>query len=58
MRTGPSSEDNTIFDLLEGADVVVKQVQPNWVLVSAPSGVAGWVPAQDLFQHSGKKNLW
>jgi hypothetical protein len=58
LRTGPSPDDNSIFDLLEGIEVTVRQVRNSWVQVSLVSGVSGWVPAQALFQHTGRKPLW
>jgi hypothetical protein len=58
LRTGPSENDNPIFDLIEGMDVTVRQVQPPWVLITLNTGASGWVPTQSLFQHTGKKNLW
>ncbi len=58
LRTGPSTEDNSIFDLFEGFDVRVREAQNSWVLVSLPTGVSGWVQSEALFQHSGKAKLW
>lgn len=58
LRTGPSTEDNAVFDLLEGFDVVVRQAQNSWALVTITSGVSGWVPTESLFQHTGSKRLW
>jgi uncharacterized protein YgiM (DUF1202 family) len=58
LRTGPSESDNIIFDLTEGFDVIIEQVQNSWVLVTISSGASGWVPVESLFQHSGKKALW
>ncbi|MCB0350480.1 MAG: hypothetical protein KDD38_04815, partial [Bdellovibrionales bacterium] len=58
LRTGPNVEDNSIFDLIEGFDVVVRQVQNSWALITVSGGVSGWVPTDTLFQHTGKKRLW
>lgn len=58
IRTGPNEEDNIVFDLIEGVDVIVRQVQSSWVQINTSSGASGWVPAQSLFQHTGKAPLW
>jgi len=58
IRTGPSVEDNAIFDLLEGFEVLVRSTQKGWVQVSLKSGQVGWVPAESLFQNTGRQKLW
>lgn len=58
LRTGPSLDDNSIFDLTEGFDVIIKQVQNSWALITVTAGVSGWVPTESLFQHNGKTRLW
>ncbi len=58
LRTGPSAQDNPIFDLLEGYSVSVQSVQNGWVQVVLGSGQIGWVPAQALFQNTGRRLLW
>ena len=58
MRTGPNAQDNPIFDLLEGYNVSVQSVQNGWVHVALDSGQIGWVPAQTLFQSTGRRLLW
>lgn len=58
LRTGPSSEDNSIFDLVEGLEVVVRQAQKPWVLIALPTGLSGWVEGDSLFQHTGKTKIW
>ncbi|OFZ19367.1 MAG: hypothetical protein A2Z20_01915 [Bdellovibrionales bacterium RBG_16_40_8] len=58
LRTGPSLEDNSIFDLMEGLDVTIRQAQNSWALITLNSGVSGWVPTSALFQHAGRTPLW
>lgn len=58
LRTGPSENDNSIFDLVEGADVSVRTAQNSWVLITIPTGLSGWVPAASLFQHTGDQKKW
>ncbi len=58
LHTGPSAEDNIIFDVLEGFDVIVDTISTGWVQISLSSGQSGWVRADDLFQHTGRAKLW
>jgi hypothetical protein len=58
LHTAPSESSNAIFEIVEGLDVQVKNVQNSWALVTMNSGVSGWVPTTSLFQHSGKTSLW
>lgn len=58
LRTGPSTEDNILFELSEGLSVEIKRVNMDWVLVSVASGSSGWLPKEYLLQHSGGKALW
>lgn len=58
LRTSPHEDSNTIFDVLEGLDVKILNVQQPWALITLPSGVSGWVATDALFQHSGKSRLW
>ncbi len=58
LRTGPSLEDNAIFDILEGFDVIIETVHSGWAQVTLTSGQSGWVKTDALFQHTGKLRLW
>ncbi|MEQ1664513.1 MAG: SH3 domain-containing protein [Bdellovibrionales bacterium] len=58
LRTGPSTNDNSVMSILEGTDVEIDQVSNDWVLVSIDSSTSGWVQTSELFQHSGVKKLW
>lgn len=58
MRTGPDVNDNSIFDLVEGLEVSVKDINNQWVLITLPTGLSGWVPTENLFQHTGKTHSW
>ena len=49
LRTGPSAEDNALFELIEGSEVIVLRQVQDWVQVRYPNGLAGWVPAASLF---------
>ncbi len=58
LRTGPSMEDNTLYELLEGLEVIVENIENTWVQVTLPDGLSGWVPAENLFQHTGREHQW
>jgi tetratricopeptide (TPR) repeat protein len=58
IRTGPSAQDNAIFDLLEGLEVFVRGTQKGWVQVSLRSGQIGWIQMENLFQSTGNRRLW
>jgi hypothetical protein len=58
MHTGPNGDDNAIFDVLEGFDVIVQSVHNGWVQINLRSGQSGWVKADSLIQHTGKNRLW
>ena len=54
---GPSKEDNQLFELFEGAEVLVLKFNGDWTQVSFAEGQSGWVPKQSLFLTSGS-TLW
>jgi len=65
LRTGPTETDNPLFELIEGFNVVIRQIQApsdqesqGWALVTLDSGASGWIPTPSLFQHSGQEKLW
>lgn len=55
IRSGPSSDDASLFEILEGHEVIVKEVAGDWVQVAYPGGLTGWTEKSELFHHSGKK---
>lgn len=57
VRTGPDTQSSSLFDLTEGADVVVRQAKKGWTQIRHPGGMSGWVPQDTLFQTSGLP-LW
>lgn len=57
VRTGPDQQSSSLFDLREGADVVVRQAKKGWTQIRHPGGMSGWVPQDTLFQTSGMP-LW
>ncbi len=54
IRSGPSGDDASLFEILEGHEVIVKKVAGDWVQVAYPGGLTGWAEKSVLFHHSGK----
>ncbi|MCC7404748.1 MAG: SH3 domain-containing protein [Bdellovibrionales bacterium] len=55
VRSGPSPDDASLFELPEGHEVIIKQVVNDWVQVTSPGGLTGWVQLNLLFHSSGRK---
>ncbi|MCM2280296.1 MAG: tetratricopeptide repeat protein [Bdellovibrionaceae bacterium] len=54
-RTTPDAEATTLFDLFEGAEVIVRQSQGDWWQISVPGGLTGWVQKDALFFSSSRR---
>jgi Tfp pilus assembly protein PilF len=70
VRSGPNLEDNSLFELIEGAQVIlVRKIQASqavatepsdkptdigWAQITYPGGLTGWVPLNSIFQTSGR----
>ncbi len=55
--SGPGEDYGALFDLFEGAGVIVQQLKGDWAQVTYPGGGTGWVKTNTLIHTSGK-NLW
>lgn len=53
LKTAPQTDASTVFNLLEGTEVVVQEKQKEWTLISYPGGMTGWIQSENLFQSSG-----
>lgn len=53
VRSGPSSDDNILFDLIEGSEVILVREVEQWAQISYPGGLSGWVPSNSLLKTSG-----
>ncbi len=51
---GPSENQPTLFTLYEGLEVIIKKYNKDWVQVSYPGGMTGWVDQKNIFHSSGK----
>ncbi len=63
VRSGPNLEDNSLFELIEGVEVIlVRKMMPaqsetkemGWAQITYPGGLTGWVPLNSIFQTSGR----
>ncbi|MCB0362680.1 MAG: SH3 domain-containing protein [Bdellovibrionales bacterium] len=54
VHSGPNAEDVSLFELLEGQEVIIRKVSKNWVQIRYPGGLTGWVPKDVLFHSSGQ----
>ncbi|MCB0364298.1 MAG: SH3 domain-containing protein [Bdellovibrionaceae bacterium] len=55
VHSGPSLEDASLFELLEGHEVIIKQAIKDWAQVTYPGGLTGWVRTESLFHSSGRR---
>lgn len=53
-RTTPDPAATSLFDLFEGAEVVVRQSQGDWWQVTLPGGLTGWVQKDALYFSSSR----
>lgn len=53
----PEEKAVVLFDLYQGLEVIIERTQNDWVQVTYPGGLTGWIPRKDIFQSSGSK-LW
>jgi hypothetical protein len=48
VRAGPDPEQATLFEVYEGLEVLVDDIQNNWAKITYPGGRSGWVPFDTL----------
>ncbi|HEX4924711.1 MAG TPA: GW dipeptide domain-containing protein [Bdellovibrionales bacterium] len=57
-RAGPGAEQASLFELFEGMEVIVRESlktddEKQWVQVTYPGGMTGWIPAETMMISSG-----
>ncbi|MCB0422893.1 MAG: hypothetical protein KDD61_17970 [Bdellovibrionales bacterium] len=57
VYTAPSSDDNQVFELLEGMEVFPLRTEGEWVQISSLGGLSGWIQKGHLYYTSGRQ-LW
>lgn len=57
VRTAPDQNSNTLFELVQGNEVIMESSTKNWMQITYPGGMTGWVPSETLVKTYGRK-LW
>ena len=57
VYVSPNQETASLFELLEGSDVIIKQMNDDWVQVSDLEEQIGWIQQKHIFHYAGEK-LW
>lgn len=52
-RSAPSTEAVTLFELFEGFEVLIGALEKDWVQVTYPGGLTGWIPRDHLIPTGG-----
>ncbi|NQZ00841.1 MAG: tetratricopeptide repeat protein [Bdellovibrionales bacterium] len=55
MRSAPSETGPELFKIAEGAEVIVIRRENEWLQIRYPSGLAGWVPENSVFQTTSQE---
>lgn len=55
IRSGPNEADNNLLELIEGTEVIVKMRVKDWLQVTYPGGLTGWIPSRSAFVTSGDR---
>jgi hypothetical protein len=53
-QTAPGDGQSGLFDLYEGFEVIVRNAANDWIQVSYPGGLTGWVKKDSLMSTSSK----
>lgn len=53
-QTAPGDGQSGLFDLYAGFEVIIRNVANDWIQVSYPGGLTGWVKKDSLMSTSGK----
>ena len=54
VRTAPDDQSASLYDLYEGLEVIVQQASNDWLQITYPGGMTGWVPKSSLIVTSGR----
>ncbi|MDC0980104.1 hypothetical protein OAQ84_00065 [Bdellovibrionales bacterium] len=57
VYTAPSTDDNQIFELREGVEVLPLRTEESWVQIQSLGGLSGWIQLNSIYHTSGKQ-LW
>lgn len=54
VYSAPNDESVALFDLFAGLEIVLKQTDGQWIQVTYPGALTGWIPKSTVFQTSGR----
>lgn len=57
VLSAPIEKSPALFDLYSGLEVVLNNTEGDWVQVTYPGALTGWIPKNSVFQTSGR-TLW
>ncbi len=49
VLTSPDPESASLFDLFEGFEIIVRQSHQDWLQVTQPGGLSGWIPKESVY---------
>jgi tetratricopeptide (TPR) repeat protein len=55
VKTSPDEQAATLFELFEGLEVVVRQSRGDWMQITYPGGLSGWVQTSAVLVSSGRQ---
>ena len=56
-RSGPAESNPALFTIHEGFEVEIRDARDGWVRISAPGGLAGWIPCEGIRPVSPNRDL-
>ena len=54
VLSAPDEKAPSLFELYSGLEVVIESVNQNWVQVTYPGAMTGWVPKSSLYHTTGR----
>lgn len=57
VHSAPEKDSSALFEALEGFEVLLHKKSDDWVQVSLPGGLSGWIP-QSAVMHTTGRNPW
>jgi len=54
VYSAPDEKSVALFDLFAGLEVVLNQADDQWIQVTYPGALTGWIPKSSVFQTSGR----
>ncbi len=55
VYSAPSDKSVALFDLFGGLEIIMNTADSDWVQVTYPGALTGWIPKSSVFQTSGRQ---